>query len=400
MSNKSSIFALFSVLSGVLVFGIWSNIYAYAQQSSSPTLSPPPDSSLSKPISSELKTKMCDPSNPSLKVVNTTEARICGIPKTVKPPVTSAATPQTTQFVSSSSPSSPTQQTATTTKPTTEAAPNPKQQPVTTSNNNTNAISRPTGSASGATVSPVSQPTIKSKVGIAPQVNAVNGQQLPISAPQPITLINGTAGINNTAGLNYTFAATSPIASSDKLLYLGYHGGTKSSNDNSGSKHEDSTDSKPSTHTSTKSVSDTSSKDKDTKPTIPRIKITTDNDSTVKEKTSTTKSDDHSNSKHSDDSTSHKSTRNTDDSHPKDKGKSDPKPHTARTTSNDDSSDATSTSHNEDSSKSSPIDDHIPSVVVKSFNSKHSTDSDSSDEGGDRFFDGDKFFSEEGDGDF
>jgi hypothetical protein len=30
---------------------------------------------------------MCDPNSPSLKVVNTTESRICGIPKTVQPSI-------------------------------------------------------------------------------------------------------------------------------------------------------------------------------------------------------------------------------------------------------------------------------------------------------------------------
>jgi hypothetical protein len=55
--------------------------------------------------------------------------------------------------------------------------------------------------------------------------------------PPPIILINGTTPINGTAGQNYTFAATSPVVSSDKLLYLGYHG-------NSDSKHDDSRDSK------------------------------------------------------------------------------------------------------------------------------------------------------------
>src|SRR6266480_7758792 len=130
MSNTSSIFALFSVLVGILLFGIWSNIHAYAQQSSSPTLSassPPTGSSLSKPISSELKAKMCDPSNPSLKVVNTTESHICGIAKTVKPPLVSAATPPPTSAVLSSSSPPPPQ---TTTKPKTKAervTTNPKQ---------------------------------------------------------------------------------------------------------------------------------------------------------------------------------------------------------------------------------------------------------------------------------
>src|SRR5919199_518931 len=74
MSNISSIFTVFLVLVGVMLFGIWSNIYVYAQQpSSSPTLSTsssPTGSSLSKPISPEVKAKMCDPSNPSLKVVS------------------------------------------------------------------------------------------------------------------------------------------------------------------------------------------------------------------------------------------------------------------------------------------------------------------------------------------
>jgi hypothetical protein len=100
MSNISLIFALFSVLSGVLIFGVWSNIHAYAQQSSSPTpLSPAAiGSSRSTTISQEVKAKMCEvkakmcyPSNPGMKVVNTTEARICGIPKTVKNTTATAA---------------------------------------------------------------------------------------------------------------------------------------------------------------------------------------------------------------------------------------------------------------------------------------------------------------------
>ncbi len=96
--------------------------------------------------------------------------------------------------------------------------------------------------------------------------------------------------------------------------------------------------------------------------------------------------------KHSDDSTDttsspRKITRSNDDTTPKDKTKSDP---------NDDSSDTTSSSHN---SKSSSIENDIPSVIMKSFNSKHSTDS-GSDEGGDSFFGGDKFFADDGDDDF
>jgi len=65
---------------------------------------------------------------------------------------------------------------------------------------------------------------------------------------------------------------------------------------------------------------------------------------------------------------------------------------------NDDSSDTTSSSHK--SKSSSIIENDIPSVIIKSFNPKHSTDSDNSDEAGDSFFGGDKFFSDEGDDGF
>ncbi|MFL6346893.1 MAG: hypothetical protein ACJ72X_01180 [Nitrososphaeraceae archaeon] len=47
-------------------------------------------------ISPKLKAEMCDPSNPTLKVVNTTESRICNIPKTVKNVTTAAAASPTT----------------------------------------------------------------------------------------------------------------------------------------------------------------------------------------------------------------------------------------------------------------------------------------------------------------
>jgi len=197
----SSIFALFPVLVVVMLFGIWSNIQVYAQQPSSPASPPSGSSSLSKPISSELKAKMCDPSNPSLKVVNTTEARICNIPKTVKPPIAPAATPQTTPVVSSS-PSSPTQQAVTT---------------------------KPTAVSAGPTT-------------------------------------------------DYTFAATSPVPASDEPIYLGYHGASSSTHDNGGSKHDDSSESKPHIHSSTRSVSHSDSKDKDA----------TDGSSTEKKKTSST----------------------------------------------------------------------------------------------------------------
>ena len=91
MSKKRSIFAVFSLLvSGLLLFAIWSNIHAYAQQQPLPSQSRSADSLNTTKTSAELKAKICNPGNPSLKVVNATESRICGIPRTVKPHTSAA----------------------------------------------------------------------------------------------------------------------------------------------------------------------------------------------------------------------------------------------------------------------------------------------------------------------
>src|SRR5919202_2554335 len=60
-----------------------------------PTPSSPPSSSSSTTttISAKLKAELCNPNNPSLKIVNATEARICNIPKTVKNTTTSSSLP-------------------------------------------------------------------------------------------------------------------------------------------------------------------------------------------------------------------------------------------------------------------------------------------------------------------
>src|SRR5215212_11235493 len=179
MNHATLIFTVFSSLVGILVFAIWSNTHVFAQQSpslsSSPVQAAGSGTSSGGTMSPELKAKMCDPSSPSLKVVNTTEARICGIPKTVKPALASSSAMPPTSAVSSS----PAQQT-TTTKSTTVAtntATPPKQQQVKTSNNNTNAISRSTNSVAGTTIAPVSHPTTNAPSTIAPQVNGINNQQ-------------------------------------------------------------------------------------------------------------------------------------------------------------------------------------------------------------------------------
>jgi hypothetical protein len=292
MDHKTFIFTVFSILVGTLVFAIWSNSYVYAQQLPSSSSSPASSSSsLSNTISPELKAKMCDPSNPSLKVVNTTESHICGIPKTIKPPSLSAATPPTSEVSSSSPP-----QQTTTTKPTavaSVAAPKKQQQQIATTNNNT-AVSRSTGGATGATMAPVSNPSNRSLSSspspIAPQVKTISQRQQPV------------IGINSTAAQNYTFTPTSPVVASDKLLYLGYHGGDDGTptNDDSSSKDKSSSS--------------------DTKTSTPHIRISaTDNGSTEKKTTSTTKPDrdhstnDDSGSKHKDSSDTKSSSHNDDD---------------------------------------------------------------------------------------
>src|SRR5215212_10852294 len=119
MNQIKLIVTIFHVLVGILVFGIWSNAHVYGQQalsSSSPSLPQVADSSTTSPgtttISPELKANMCDPNSPSLKVVNTTEARICGIAKTLKTPLVPAAAGPQTSAVSSLTTTTPAKLTA------------------------------------------------------------------------------------------------------------------------------------------------------------------------------------------------------------------------------------------------------------------------------------------------
>jgi hypothetical protein len=275
---------VFFLLASILVSAVWSNVQVYAQSQATGGLP-------TKSISPQLKAIMCDFSNPDLKVVNTTEARICGIPKTVKPglasatpptsPISSSPNPATTNLKSIAAKPAPTPTTTATgiTVP-------PKPQQIATKN--INAISPSTVYVTWATISLLSNTSLPSST-IAPQISAVSQQQQ--SPLIPIARVNSTTRSNGTAGQNYTFAATSPVPStSDQLIYLGYHGGTKSSQGNDDSKHDDSSVSKRS---ATRSTSDSSSKDKESKlSTTPRIKtISTDFDFTKKKTSSGTKVD-------------------------------------------------------------------------------------------------------------
>jgi signaling mucin MSB2 len=243
MSTISSIFTLFTVLSGVLIFGIWSNIQAYAQQSSSsPTPLSPPTVSRSTTISQHVKAIMCAPGSPSLKVVNTTEARICGIPKTVKSNTTTAAAIPPTSTTGISSP--------TTTKLSTANVAAPKQQKISTTAATSQLSKQTTGASKESTaaapsIAPIrnvsNKPSSSSSPStIAPQVNAVNNKHQQQEQLQP------TAS-NVVAGRNSTFATTSPAVTPDTLKYLGYQGSaTAGDGSSSGSKDKHSSDTKSS----------------------------------------------------------------------------------------------------------------------------------------------------------
>jgi hypothetical protein len=269
MTNISLIFALFSVLSGVLIFGVWSNIHAYAQQSSSPTpLSPAATgSSRNTIISQEVKAKMCDPSNPGLKVVNTTEARICGIPKTIKNTTATAAMLPPTTAVSSPSSIPPTTKLS---LPVANVAATKQQKITAINNNNTitpaaNQLPKQTAASKGITTPPVdpvrsvsdkSSSLPSSKSTIAPQINAISKEH------QQQKLLPTAS--NATAGQNYTLAATSPAVTPGKLIYLGYQGSTTSEGSSSKDKDKHSSDSKSSSsHNDDSSRSSSSSIIKD-----------------------------------------------------------------------------------------------------------------------------------------
>ena len=250
MNKSYLIFTEFSGLVGILILAVCSNALVYAQQQL-------PSNLVSKP-----KAIMCDPSNPDLKVVNTTESRLCGIPKTVKPQLSSASS-QT--FPVSSSAGATSQRTSTTSvKPATISSavdtyetPPKVHQVVGTTNNN--AVFPSTGFVTWATIASIANPSntvssspsqpsstassASSSSAIAPQITAVNQQQQP-QQPQQQPLIP-IAALNSTTGQNYTFAAAS-AAPTTGLLQLGYDGVNSHtySSGNGGSRHHSDTDNK------------------------------------------------------------------------------------------------------------------------------------------------------------
>jgi hypothetical protein len=237
--NKSQGPALIWV---IIVFAtVLSASIAYGQQSQS---SASPTSPRITRVSAQLKAQMCDPSNPSLKVVNTTEARICNIPKTIK----SVPTTGVTTLVPSTSAVS--QQLAEKTPKSTSLAVGPgfPSQQIGPQNN----LASRSGDTTTSAVSSLNSKSLTALQAIGPQANAINKQQ-----EQPRQL---AATSNDTATQNYTFASTTAAIPNGKVLFLGYHGnpvGIKSSISTS-SDHD--SDSKDKRHTST---GDSGSNDKD-----------------------------------------------------------------------------------------------------------------------------------------
>jgi hypothetical protein len=85
----------------ITLFGTGVFNMTQAQEGASPSITPPsPPSPPSPPtnhtVLPAVKTKLCDPNNPKLSFVNTTESNICGIPKTIKNVTTTTPTPTPT----------------------------------------------------------------------------------------------------------------------------------------------------------------------------------------------------------------------------------------------------------------------------------------------------------------
>jgi hypothetical protein len=266
MNHTTLLVGLVLTLGIPLAATLTSTFTVNAQQlSSSPSSSIPRTTTVSENVKSE----MCDPSSPSLKVVNTTEARICNIPKTVKDPTTTAAS------------TTPTESTATTPA---SSSSSPKQQQQIATTNNNNVISQSNSPAIGASTTPTNSVSNKSPPApissstpattIAPQAGSEIVQN-PINQQQQPPIIAAVS--NGTDAQNTALASISPTLNSDKLMYLGYHVGaggitgddttgrsikTSSISKDDGSTHKDHSSTKSSSHDSDKSKPKTSSQSK------------------------------------------------------------------------------------------------------------------------------------------
>jgi hypothetical protein len=84
-----SIISVFAVVTATIIMfiGVANFGTAQGQATAADDNSSASSSSSSSSLTPQQRAAMCDPNSPNLKVVNTTESRICGIPKTVQPSI-------------------------------------------------------------------------------------------------------------------------------------------------------------------------------------------------------------------------------------------------------------------------------------------------------------------------
>ena len=82
-----SIISVFAVVTATIIMFIGVANFGTAQGQATAADDNSSASSSSSSLTPQQRAAMCDPNSPSLKVVNTTESRICGIPKTVQPSI-------------------------------------------------------------------------------------------------------------------------------------------------------------------------------------------------------------------------------------------------------------------------------------------------------------------------
>jgi hypothetical protein len=392
MSNTSSIFAAFSVLVGVLVCGIWSNIHAYAQQQS---FSTPSSSSASTPSSRLV---------PKVKITSPTKGQQVPIGKDLTISGTSIGNATSSNndckvsiIVNKVRPYQPAAATGTggaadyskwkfdiTSKYTTikpganritakyDCEDNPASSSF-SSVNVTGVQQQGTGAATTTTTTTARTGTAAAAAGTSARpaiskstTTATTAEKTPLSSSQtPLqTTTSSTTSVGNVAGRPSSIFAIAPqVKAVNQQLQPG-----SSIHDNSGSKVQGS--------------------DFDPKPSItPHTRITvTDNDSAGKKMTDSTKlvrthTTYDSSSKHNSDSATKSSSSHDKSSTAADNGSTGKttttKSDIAPTTNDDSTSKKGKRSHSDDAGHSSSIiENDIPSVILKSFNFKHSTDSD------------------------
>jgi hypothetical protein len=84
---RISIIAVLAVFTATIVMFIGIANFGTAQGQATAADDKLSSSSSSPSVTPQQKAAICDPNSPSLRVVNTTESRICGIPKTVQPSI-------------------------------------------------------------------------------------------------------------------------------------------------------------------------------------------------------------------------------------------------------------------------------------------------------------------------